>query len=275
LQDARNLNAQSKPKSKKEVEMSPVLKDKVAIITGASRGFGKVFALRFAEEGAKLLLTTTNLERAKGTVKEVEAKGGEVAIMEADISHEDAGQKIAEKVIQQYGRVDILLNNAAIYYGVTPKPWDAWTTGEWDQMFTVNVRGNWLVCKAIAPLMVKQKKGKIINIASDVFKSPDSQFFVPYALTKAAIYSLTHALAAALGPSGINVNAIAPGLAATEASLSHDGAEQLFESVVAAQMIKRRVEAEDVAGAAVFLASADSDLIAGQVILVNGGHIMI
>jgi 3-oxoacyl-[acyl-carrier protein] reductase len=255
--------------------MSGVLKDKVAIVTGSSRGFGKVFALRFAEEGAKLLLTTTNLKRAEGTVKEVKAKGGEVAIMEADISHEDAGKKIAEKVMQQYGRVDILVNNAAIYYGVSPRPWDAWTIEEWDRMFTVNVRGNWLVCKAIAPLMVKQKKGKIINIASDVFKSPDSQFFVPYALTKAAIYSLTHALAAALGPSGINVNAIAPGLAATEASLAHDGSEQLFESVVAAQMIKRRVEAEDVAGAAVFLASEDSDLIAGQVILVNGGHIMI
>ena len=255
--------------------MSGVLKDKVAIVTGSSRGFGKVFALRFAEEEAKLLLTTTNLKRAEGTVKEVNAKGGEVAIMEADISHEDAGKKIAEKVMQQYGRVDILVNNAAIYYGVSPRPWDAWTIEEWDRMFTVNVRGNWLVCKAIAPLMVKQKKGKIINIASDVFKSPDSQFFVPYALTKAAIYSLTHALAAALGPSGINVNAIAPGLAATEASLAHDGSEQLFESVVAAQMIKRRVEAEDVAGAAVFLASEDSDLIAGQVILVNGGHIMI
>ena len=255
--------------------MSGVLKDKVAIITGSSRGFGKVFALRFAEEGAKLLLTTTSLERAQGTVDEVKAKGGEVAIMEADISHEDAGNKIAEKVMQQYGRVDILVNNAAIYYGVTPRPWDAWTIEEWDRMFAVNVRGNWLVCKAIAPLMIKQKKGKIINIASDVFKSPDSQFFVPYALTKAAIYSLTHALAAALGPSGINVNAIAPGLAATEASLAHDGSEQLFESVVAAQMIKRRVEAEDVAGAAVFLSSADSDLIAGQVILINGGHIMI
>ena len=255
--------------------MSPVLKDKVAIITGASRGFGKAFALRFAEEGAKLLLTTTSLERAQGTVNEVKAKGGEVAIMEADISREDGPKKIAEKVMQQYGRVDILVNNAAIYYGVSPRPWDAWTIEEWDRMFTVNVRGNWLVCKAIAPLMIKQKKGKIINIASDVFKSPDSQFFVPYALTKAAIYSLTHALAAALGPSGINVNAIAPGLAATEASLAHDGSEQLFESVVAAQMIKRRVEAEDVAGAVVFLASEDSDLIAGQVILVNGGHIMI
>ena len=255
--------------------MPGVLKDKVAIITGSSRGFGKAFALRFAEEGAKLLLTTTNLERAQGTVDEVKAKGGEVAIMEADISHEDAGNKIAEKVINQYGRVDVLVNNAAIYYGVSPRPWDAWTIEEWDQMFTVNVRGNWLVCKAIAPLMIKQKKGKIINIASDVFKSPDSQFFVPYALTKAAIYSLTHALAAALGPSGINVNAIAPGLAATEAGLSVDGSGKLFESVVAAQMIKRRVEAEDVAGTAVFLASEESDLIAGQVILINGGHIMI
>jgi 3-oxoacyl-[acyl-carrier protein] reductase len=255
--------------------MPGVLKDKVAIITGSSRGFGKAFALRFAEEGAKLLLTTTNLERAQGTVNEVKAKGGEVAIMEADISHEDTGNKIAEKVMQQYGRVDVLVNNAAIYYGVSPRPLDAWTIEEWDRMFTVNVRGNWLVSKAIAPLMIKQKKGKIINIASDVFKSPDSQFFVPYALTKAAIYSLTHALAAALGPSGINVNAIAPGLAATEAGLSVDGSGKLFESVVAAQMIKRRVEAEDVAGTAVFLASAESDLIAGQVILINGGHIMI
>jgi len=210
--------------------MPGVLKDKVAIITGASRGFGKAFALRFAEEGAKLLLTTTNLERAQGTVNEVKAKGGEVAIMEADISRVDDPKKIAEKAMQQYGRVDILVNNAAIYYGVTPKPWDAWTIEEWDRMFTVNVRGNWLVCKAIAPLMIKQKKGKIINIASDVFKSPDSQFFVPYALTKAAIYSLTHALAAALGPSGINVNAIAPGLAATEAGLSVDGSGKLFEA---------------------------------------------
>ena len=209
--------------------MSGVLKGKVAIITGASRGFGKVFALRFAEEGAKLLLTTTSLERAKGTVKEVKAKGGEVAIMEADISHEDAGKKIAEKVMQQYGRVDILVNNAALWFGVNAKPWDAWTAKEWDQMFTVNVRGNWLVCKAIAPLMIKQKKGKIINIASDVFKSPDSQWFLPYALTKSAIYTMTHSLAAALGPHGINVNAVAPGYTATEASIGQEGSEKLFE----------------------------------------------
>jgi len=255
--------------------MSPVLQDKVAIITGASRGMGKAFALRFAEEGAKLLLTTTNLERAQGTVNEVKAKGGEVAIMEADISYEDATKKIAERVMGQYGRVDILVNNAAVYYGINAKPWDVWTVEEWDRMFTVNVRGTWLVCKAIAPLMIKQSRGKIINITSDVFKSPDSQFFVPYALTKSAIYTMTHSLAAALGPAGINVNAIAPGYTATEASLGQDGSEQLFESVVAAQLIKRREEPEDVVGAAVFLASKDSDLITGQIILINGGHIML
>jgi 3-oxoacyl-[acyl-carrier protein] reductase len=255
--------------------MSGALKDKVAIITGASRGFGKVFALRFAEEGAKLLLTTTSLDRAKDTVKDVKAKGGEVAIMEADISHEDAGKKIAEKVIQQYGRVDILVNNAALWFGVNAKPWDVWTVKEWDQMFTVNVRGNWLICKAIAPLMMKQKKGKIINIASDLFKSPDSQWFLPYALTKSAIYTMTHSLAAALGPSGINVNAVAPGYTATEASKGQEGSEKLFESVVAAQLIKRREEPEDVAGAVVFLASAESDLITGQTIMVNGGHLVL
>ena len=255
--------------------MSGVLKGKVAIITGSSRGFGKVFALRFVEEGAKLLLTTTSLERAKDTVKEVKAKGGEVAIMEADISHEDAGKKIAEKVMQQYGRVDILVNNAALWFGINAKPWDVWTVKEWDQMFTVNVRGNWLVCKAIAPLMIKQKKGKIINIASDVFKSPDSQWFLPYALTKSAIYTMTHSLAAALGPHGINVNAVAPGYTATEASVGQEGSEKLFENVVAAQLIKRREEPEDVAGAVVFLASAESDLITGQTIMVNGGHLVL
>jgi len=255
--------------------MSGVLKDKVAIITGSSRGFGKAFALRFAEEGAKLLLTTTNLERAKGTVEEVKAKGREVAIMEADISHEDAGKKIAEKVMQQYGRVDILVNNAGLWYGVHGRPWDAWTVEEWDRMLAVNLRGTWLCCKAMAPVMVRQSGGKIINIASNVVRVRESQFFLPYALSKVGVYALTQSLAAALGPSGINVNAIAPGPTATEATLAMPDSDKLFEDVIAAQCLKRREEPADVIGTAVFLASKESDFITGQLIVVDGGKVML
>jgi NAD(P)-dependent dehydrogenase (short-subunit alcohol dehydrogenase family) len=255
--------------------MSPVLEGKAAIITGASRGIGRALALRFAEEGAKLMLTTTNPERAAGVVEEIKAKGGEAVAMKADISDENDTKKIAEKVMQQYGKVDILINNAGIWYGVEAKPWDAWTVEDWDRMFAVNVKGTWLCCKAVAPLMVKQSQGKIINISSHVIRVPDAQFFLAYALSKAAIYTMTQCLARALGPSGINVNAIGPGYTATEASLGQSGSEKIFENVLAAQSLKRREEPEDVAGAAVFLASKDSDFISGQFIIVDGGSVML
>jgi 3-oxoacyl-[acyl-carrier protein] reductase len=220
-------------------------------------------------------LTTTNLERAKATVKEVRAKGGEAAIVEADISDEDAGKKIAEKVMQQYGKVDILVNNAAIWYGVSARPWDTWTVKEWDEMFVVNVRGTWVVCKAIAPLMVKQKKGKIINIASNVARVPAAQLFLPYACTKGAVYILTHALARALGPSGINVNAVAPGYVATEASLSQPDSDKIFEIATGEQSIHQRLQPTDPVGAVLFLASSASDMVSGQIIYIDGGTVMI
>jgi len=255
--------------------MSPVLKDKVAIITGAGRGLGRAFALRFAEEGAKLLLPDISLERAEGVAKEIRAKGGEAVAMETDISDENATKKMAEKVMQQYGKVDILLNNAAIYYGIEPKPWDAWTVAEWDRIFEVNVRGTWLCCKAIAPLMIKQSRGKIINIASNVANVPAAQAFLAYSCSKGAVYTLTHALARALSPSGINVNAIAPGYTASEASLSQRDSEKTFELATSEQSIQRREEPIDLVGTAVFLASKDSDFITGQVIYVDGGTVML
>ena len=255
--------------------MSPVLANKVAIITGAGRGLGRAYALRFAEEGAKLLLPDISLERAESTAKEIRAKGGEAVAMETDISDENATKKMAEKVMQQYGKVDILVNNAAIWYGINAMPWDTWTVEEWDRIFAVNVRGTWLCCKAIAPLMVKQSRGKIINIASNVAKVPAAQFFLPYSLSKGAVYTLTHALAKALGPSGVNVNAIAPGLVTTEASLSQVDIDKTFELATSEQSISRREEPADLVGTAVFLASADSDFISGQVIYVDGGTVML
>ena len=255
--------------------MSPVLENKVAIITGAGRGLGRVFALRFAEEGAKLLLPDISLERAEDAAKEIRAKGGEAVAMETDISDENATKKMVEKVMQQYGKVDILLNNAAIYYGIEAKPWDTWTVEEWDRIFAVNVRGTWLCCKAIAPLMIKASRGKIINIASNVAKVPAAQLFLPYSCSKGAIYTLTHALARALGPSGINVNAIAPGYVASEASLAQRDSEKIFEIATSEQSIQKRLQPADLVGTAVFLASADSDFITGQTIYVDGGTVML
>jgi 3-oxoacyl-[acyl-carrier protein] reductase len=254
--------------------MNPVLKDKVAIITGASRGLGRAFAIRFADEGARLLLTTTSLERARGTVEEIRAKGGEVAVVEADISRAADAGKIAARAMEQYGRVDILVNNAAVWFGIRAKPWDTWTEEEWDRIFAVNVKGTWLVCKAVVPLMVKAGRGKIVNIASNVARVGGAPLYMPYACGKGAIYTMTHALAHALGPSNINVNAVAPGFTATEASLDMS-ADKSFSRAVSGQSIPRREEPEDLVGAVLFLASPDADFISGQVLYVDGGTVML
>ena len=144
--------------------MSGRLQDKVAIITGASGGIGKAFALRFAQEGAKLLLTTTSPDRAEATLKEVKAAGAEASFIKADISKEPDCQGIADEARKQYGKVDILVNNAAIWAGLNITPWDAWKLEDWDRIYDVNIKGTWMVCRVIAPLMIKQGKGKIINI---------------------------------------------------------------------------------------------------------------
>jgi 3-oxoacyl-[acyl-carrier protein] reductase len=257
-----------------EVDMSLMLENKVAIITGAGRGLGKAFALRFAREGAKLLLPDISLERSDKTAQEIRAKGGEAAAMLTDISDETATQEIAEKVIKLYGKVDILLNNAAWSYGIDFKKWDEVKVEDWDRMFAINVRGTWLVCKAIAPMMAKQSKGKIINIVSNTIRSAGANGILHYVCSKGAIYTMTQCLARTLGEQGINVNAIGPGLTATEANLIRPDHGDMFKHVVATQSIKRREEPDDLVGTAVYLASDNSDMVTGQCIFVDGGLVI-
>lgn len=255
--------------------MSSTLSGKVAVVTGAGRGLGKAFAFKYAEEGAHLLLPDISLERAEKTAAEICAAGGRAEAMEADIADEASARSVAEKTLSLYGRADILLNNAALSYGIEPRPWDAWTVDLWDRFFSINTRGTWLMCKAIAPLMVQQGRGKIINLASDVLRLPPSEVLLPYAASKAAIHQITQSLARALGPSGICVNSIAPGMTATEANLIQPNSDEMFAGTISMQCIKRREEPEDLTGAAVFLGSDASDFVTGQMLIVDGGAVFV
>ena len=230
--------------------------------------------MRFADEGAKLLLADIDFGNAEKVAAEVRARGGEAFAVKTNIADKDSTKEMADKVMEHFGRADILVNNASIWFGLDITPWDAWEVEEWDRIFDVNVKGTWLCCQAVAPLMIKQKKGKIINISSGVPKSPAAQLWLPYSLSKGAVYTLTHALARALGPSGINVNSIAPGYTASEASLAQAQYKEIEEATIAARCIPRSEKPLDLVGSAVFLASDDSDFLAGQTLFVDGGATM-
>jgi 3-oxoacyl-[acyl-carrier protein] reductase len=250
------------------------LKDKVAIITGAGRGIGRVYALRFAEEGAKVVVADIVVELAQKVVKEIESKGGEALAISVNVSDGISVQELVKKTVDRFGGIDILVNNAAVFAGIGSRKWDSWSVEEWQKMFAVNVIGGWLCAKEVVPHMVTQGKGKIINIAST---QTDIGFYLqlPYNASKGAVITMTRALARALGRYNINVNAISPGYTLTEATsdvLGKDSAAD--EAMVRGRCFRRLEYPEDLVGTAVFLASSDSDFMTGQTIAVDGGEAM-
>ncbi len=249
------------------------LKDKVAIITGAGRGIGRAYALRFAEEGARVVVAEIILENAQKVAREIEARGGTALALRTDVADEASVLEMAGKTVEKFGTIDILVNNAAIYYGIGWKRWDSWTKAEWDRMFAVNVTGSWMCARAVVPHMIAKKKGKIINVSSTTFQH-GLPGYMPYTCSKGAIVALTRTLAVALGRYNINVNCIAPGYTMSEASREMPGiTAEGAEGVVKIRALRREEQPEDLVGAAIFLASGDSDFITGQNILVDGGAV--
>ena len=244
------------------------LKDKVAIVTGAARGLGKTFSMALAREGAKIMaIDITNLE---GTLREIESSGGMTKGLRADVSVEEDSIKIAEETFKSFGRIDILVNNAAIIYGLVRRPFYEIDPEVWDKVMMVNVKGPWLCTRAVFPYMKRQGKGKIINLSSETFFT-GSHGFVHYVASKGGVVGLTRGLAVELGPYNININAIAPGFTDTEASRSID---DVTKYDVTRTPLGRLQQPKDLVGAVIFLASDESDFITGQTLLVDGGRVM-
>lgn len=249
-----------------------MLDGKVAVVTGAGQGLGKAFALSLAEHGAKVVVADINLSTANDVAKIIrEEKNATGIALQVDVTNEKDTVRMAEQAAEKFGNIDILVNNAAIYYGIQRKPFFEITEQEWDRMLDVNLKGTWLCCKAVFPYMKKQGRGKIVNMASGVVFSGTPNF-LHYVSSKGAVLAFTRALAKEVGKYGINVNSISPGLTMTTASELQSTPEHLA-AVVKSRAIPRLENAEDLVGAMLFLASDQSDFVTGQSLVVDGGAI--
>jgi 3-oxoacyl-[acyl-carrier protein] reductase len=247
------------------------LKDRVAIVTGAARGLGQAYCHALAREGAHVV--AADILSCAETVAQVRQAGGEVLEVTTDVANAQSTKAMAAQTLQRFGRIDILVNNAAIYGGLKLIPFEQIPEAEWDRVMAVNVKGLWLCCTAVIPAMKQQGNGKIINISSDTIWM-GVPLFLHYVASKGAVFALTRALARELAGTGITVNAITPGYTLTEAAqgiADPETVSRLRAWVVDQQIIKRVEEPADLAGTVVFLASTDSDFITGQTINVNGG----
>ncbi len=250
-----------------------LLKDKVVIVTGAARGIGKAYSKGIATEGGKVVVS--DILDGEETVEEIRKAGGEAIYVHADVSDEKSVEGLARTANSRYGRIDGLVNNAAIFANLRYASFDKITVKDWDAVMSVNVKGVWLASKAVYPTMKGQGSGKIINIASGVpFKG--NPVFAHYTVSKWAVISLTRVLARSMGKDGICVNAVAPGLTRSESLAEARGEllDQDEELSIKSRAIPRGELPEDLVGAIVFFLSDAANFISGQTLLVDGGSHM-
>jgi len=244
------------------------LDGKVAIVTGASRGIGKAIAERFASEGAKVTVNWVGKEReAQTVVDSITKNGGEAISVRADVSKYADVKNLVRATVDHFGRVDILVNNAGVMF--TKSVLDT-TEEEWDRTIDINLKGAYLCSKEVAPIMLEQRTGKIIMMSSNSgLYHPSAMRFTEYVTSKAGMNGLTKALALALGPH-ITVNAICPGWIKTDMIADTD--PEVEQRILDETALRRWGTTDDVAGAAVFLASKEAGFITGELLIVAGGR---
>jgi NAD(P)-dependent dehydrogenase (short-subunit alcohol dehydrogenase family) len=245
------------------------LKGKCAIVTGAGQGLGQAYAQALATEGAMVSAVDIKYENASQVADAINRGGGKALALHTDVSDQASAEHMAKETFARFGKIDILVSNAAIYYGIKRTPFDEIQVEEWDRMMAVNVKGSWLCARAVFPYMKQQKSGKIVNVSSGVAFSPNA-LLAHYVTSKAAVVGLTRALARELGQYGITVNAVAPGFTMTEASKQLGGDVTAY---VQSLSLKREQMPDDMVGTVLYLCSRDSDFLTGQTIVVDGGRI--
>jgi 3-oxoacyl-[acyl-carrier protein] reductase len=251
--------------------MAPRLDGKVAIVTGAAHGIGAAYARRLAEDGASVVVADLDHAAAQAVADALERDGFAALAVHCDIADAASTEQLATAAFERFGRIDVLVNNAAMF-SVVPMSrttFDQLSEPEWDKMMAVNLRGTWLVCKAVVPYMRANQWGKIVNISSStVYEGVPLR--IHYVTSKAGIIGFTRTLACEVGKDNITVNCVAPGSTLSEEAPSEEVLR--FRSLTAqSRAIPRVQKPEDVVGAIAFFCSPDSDFITGQTLLVDGG----
>ncbi len=244
------------------------LKDKVALVTGGARGIGRAIALTLAKEGADIVVGDINIQEAEKTSAEIEALGRKSMALEMDVTSMAKVEETINKILDKFTKIDILVNNAGI---TKDNLLLRMSEAEWDAVLSVNLKGAFNCIKTVSKAMLKQRKGKIINIASiiGIIGNPGQ---ANYSASKAGLIALTKTCAKELASRNINVNAIAPGFIQTEMTAKLP--EEIKEKMRQAIPLSRFGTPDDVANLCLFLAAEDSDYITGQTFVIDGGMVM-
>lgn len=250
------------------------LKDKVAIVTGGGRGLGRAYAEAMAREGAAVV--AADIRDTADTVATIEAAGGQAIGVHLDVADMASCQAMADRAVEAYGRIDILVNNAALYGDISGGRFDRITEDQWDRVMAVNVKGVWNCCKACVPAMRAAGGGSIINISS-LAATYGMPFAIDYATSKAAVIGISRSLARELGRDWIRVNAVGPSAVLTEGTNEFMGEkkDKALEVIAGNQALQSNLTTDDMVGTIIFLASDASKFITGQTVMVDGGTVML
>jgi 3-oxoacyl-[acyl-carrier protein] reductase len=247
---------------------------KVVVVTGGGNGIGRAYCQGIAKEGGAVVVADINGAAAEGAAKAIADSGGKALVVQVDVANSTSCQDMAKKALDKFGKIDGLINNAAIFMSVpvTKGGWQDTDEQEWDRVMTVNVKGLWLSSRAVVPAMQERKQGSIVNISSNMAFN-GGLTMMHYVTSKAAVVGFSRVLARELGPDNIRVNTLAPGATMSEEKATEQALKN-YQRSASTRILKRIEQPEDLVGTALYLLSDLSTFVTGQTILVNGGAVL-